>query len=525
MISSKIEQPFNLQTFPLLNSEFISVVDRPCLTLEHLSERSGQKINWKCSNCSATWIATLDSRTGRGVGCSNCVPYEKSVVFLYPQIASEIVQNYTNPDKDLCFIAGKSNDKIRLKCSNCSHEWDSTIGSQAKLIGERCPICRKKPLREKLSISCECGNDCFSPIMKPAKTGESVAELVPNLVDELHPYKNGCFDLNNVKTGYHKKIWWKCSEGHEWEALVSNRARLGVGCPKCSRARISNDTRGKPKVSKISKSLESRFPEVAKFWHPTKNKLKASEVGPASEQKFWWLCERGHESLTRPDTKITKTGSFPCRECEPINRATPQPGKSFADVYPDVARFWHPTLNGDLKPTDVTPHANLYVYWICDNEHVTRALINSRASGFTCGECHIGTKSKIEGVFRDAVRDTVLWDVPEGNARLLIPLRKRSNMQVDIAGVDKHGNKVAIEYDGEYYHSSVEKQKMDVEKTLALLNAGYKVVRVREHGLPHVTLSHPSLLQLNHDFSPRKTMCLPENIALTVNVISQWLDS
>lgn len=364
--------------------------------------------------------------------------------------------------------------------------------------------------------------------MKPAKFGESVAELVPNLVDELHPYKNGCFDLHNVRTGYHKKVWWKCSEGHEWEALVANRARLGVGCPRCSSMHRNEKTKGKLKVPKPEDSLESRYPKLAQFWHPSKNSITPNLIGTGTEQKFWWLCERGHEGYATPHAKLQKykkTGSFPCRECEPINRATPKPGKSLADVYPEVAKFWHPILNGDLKPTDVTPHANLYAYWICDAEHVTRALINSRASGFTCGECHIGVKSKIEGVFRDAVRDTVLWDVPEGNARLLIPLRKRSSMQVDIAGVDKYGNNVAIEYDGEYYHSSVENQKMDLDKTLALLNAGYKVIRIREHGLSHITLSHPNLFQLNHDFSPRKSMRLPESIALTVGVISKWLDS
>lgn len=525
MISSKIEKLFNPQAFPLLNFEFISVVDRPCLTLEDLAERSGQKIVWKCSNCSNIWTATLDSRTSRGVSCSSCVPFEKSVVALYPKIASEIIQNYTNPDKELRFIAGKAKDRIRLKCSNCCHEWDSTIGSQSKISGIRCPICRKQPPKEKLSVFCECGNDCFYPILKPAKLKESAAELFPSLLDEFHPTKNGCFDLSKVQPGYSKKIWWKCNKGHEWEGTVQNRTRLGSGCHQCGRSKANDSMRGRAKPPEPGQSLQERYPEIAKYWHPTKNSVSPDMVGARTERKFWWQCKRGHETYTSSHSKITKTGSFPCRECEPINRATPKPGKSLADVYPEVAKFWHPTKNGDLKPTGVTPHANLYVYWICDDGHTTRALINSRASGFTCGECHIGTKSKIEGIFRDAIRDTVLWDVPDGNARLLIPLRNRSSMQVDIVGDDQYGNKVAIEYDGEYYHSSVENRKMDVEKTLALLNAGYKVIRIREHALAHVDISHPNLFQLNHDFSPRKTMRLSESIALTIDKISAWLDS
>ncbi len=33
-----------------------------------------------------------------------------------------------------------------------------------------------------------------------------------------------------------KRVWWKCSEGHEWEAFIQNRTR-GSGCPICARAR------------------------------------------------------------------------------------------------------------------------------------------------------------------------------------------------------------------------------------------------------------------------------------------------
>lgn len=30
----------------------------------------------------------------------------------------------------------------------------------------------------------------------------------------------------------HKKVWWQCRRGHEWEAVVASRNR-GIGCPYC----------------------------------------------------------------------------------------------------------------------------------------------------------------------------------------------------------------------------------------------------------------------------------------------------
>ena len=42
------------------------------------------------------------------------------------------------------------------------------------------------------------------------------------------------FDPAEIGIGSHYKVWWKCQEGHSWEAMVSNRARHGRGCPYCS---------------------------------------------------------------------------------------------------------------------------------------------------------------------------------------------------------------------------------------------------------------------------------------------------
>jgi len=38
-----------------------------------------------------------------------------------------------------------------------------------------------------------------------------------------------------VPPGSSKKVWWKCSDGHEWKALVSSRTGpQKCGCPVCA---------------------------------------------------------------------------------------------------------------------------------------------------------------------------------------------------------------------------------------------------------------------------------------------------
>lgn len=51
---------------------------------------------------------------------------------------------------------------------------------------------------------------------------------------------------------------------------------------------------------------------------------------------------------------------------------------------------------------------------------------------------------------------------------------------------------------GSYWHR--DKQEVDTRKTRALLDLGYRVVRIRENELPHLDLADPRRLQLS--FSP-----------------------
>ena len=61
----------------------------------------------------------------------------------------------------------------------------------------------------------------------------SLAEHNADLCTEWHSTKNGLLAPTDVHYNAGQKVWWKCSEGHEWEARLSNRVR-GQGCPECA---------------------------------------------------------------------------------------------------------------------------------------------------------------------------------------------------------------------------------------------------------------------------------------------------
>ena len=61
-----------------------------------------------------------------------------------------------------------------------------------------------------------------------------LATTHPNIAAEWHPTKNGDLKPSDVSSFSHKKVWWLCAKGHEWQAQINARNR-GNGCPFCAK--------------------------------------------------------------------------------------------------------------------------------------------------------------------------------------------------------------------------------------------------------------------------------------------------
>lgn len=58
--------------------------------------------------------------------------------------------------------------------------------------------------------------------------------------------------------------------------------------------------------------------------------------------------------------------------------------------FPRLARQWHPTKNGSLRPDDITAGQGLAVWWLCENgsDHEWTAQVRNRTiSGARCPFC------------------------------------------------------------------------------------------------------------------------------------------
>ncbi|WP_442929099.1 zinc-ribbon domain-containing protein [Mycobacterium sp. MS1601] len=164
--------------------------------------------------------------------------------------------------------------------------------------------------------------------------------------------------------GSNAKVWWVCRAcGHEWSTQVNSRARRGSSCQKCWHVR-RGILRATPKPGR---SLGDLFPDVAAEWSPTRNgDLKPIDVKPASNKRVWWLCKQGHEWEVPPCDRLRGEQCPVCAEAQRhLTKSTPKPGRSLADLFPDVAVEWHPTRNGPLTAGDVNPGSRPNRWWKC----------------------------------------------------------------------------------------------------------------------------------------------------------------
>lgn len=183
--------------------------------------------------------------------------------------------------------------------------------------------------------------------------------------------KNGSLTPRDVSFGSHRRIWWRCELGHQWDTAVYTRTGGGSSYPYCKGKRILPDTH----------SLASDYPELAKQWHPARNHgLQPSDVPPGTHRKVWWVCGKGHEWQAEVKSRVSGVG---CPVC--TNRRIIVGENDLATTHPELAAQWHWEKNGPLTPQKVVAGNRMKVWWRCSEGHVWKAVVYSRAGVQKCG--------------------------------------------------------------------------------------------------------------------------------------------
>lgn len=126
-------------------------------------------------------------------------------------------------------------------------------------------------------------------------------------------------------------------------------------------------------------SLAEARPDLAKEWNYEKNgDLKPEDVSYKSNKKVWWIYHYDVPDDYPVERLRGKHFKFEWRAfVNNRNRGKHSNGCPFLNgemvwkgyndletVNPELAVQWHPTKNGELKPTQVTANSNKKVWWL-----------------------------------------------------------------------------------------------------------------------------------------------------------------
>ncbi len=356
----------------------------------------------------------------------------------FPELAKE-----WHPTKNgtLCpsDVSMRSGEKVWW-LGKCGHEWQATVSHRTD--GQNCPICSNHKLLSGY-------ND--------------LATKFPLVADEWHPEKNGPLKPSDVFPMSNMKVWWLGKCGHEWQCAISHRTKNNYGCPICS---------GKLIVAGLN-DLSTINPLVAKEWDIEKNMgILPSTISPYSHKKVWWKCsECGNSWQAVIKHRNYGIGCPQCGRKKAIasgNKTRIATSGSLAVVSPQLLLEWHPIKNGTISPIEVSPNSNKKVWWVCKKGHEWQAVISSRNNGSGCPYCDQENHTSFP---EQAIYYYLSKSIYVQNRV------KKFGKEIDIYIPNM---KIGIEYNGKYFHKSIESQRRDEAKVQLLLSQGVRVLQVVE---------------------------------------------
>ena len=211
------------------------------LTPDAVTCHSRQKV-WWIDRLGHEWQQEIYSRTALCRGCPFCAGREVLAGFndlasTHPALSAQWDQE-KNFDLTPQMVTAGNSHKVWWRCEK-GHSWQATIASRTSGCG--CPVCANRRILPGF-------ND--------------FATTHPALAAEWHPTKNGDLTPQKISYGYDKKVWWLCTNGHEWQAAPKTRVRMGAGCPICA-----NDV-----AQAGYNDLATRFPAVAAEWETSRRR-------------------------------------------------------------------------------------------------------------------------------------------------------------------------------------------------------------------------------------------------------------
>lgn len=381
-----------------------------------LPRNAQKKTLWRCSQ---THIFPRDfgSINFKWTGCPICKGGKPRLIDAYPDQVDQYFDPKRNPKIEIDFIMSGSNREIEWYCKEHDHDWSAQPNSivRAWEVGRTgCSICSGKnkktkadyhalgkerdfewlgpqlpqTTRENTLWRCRKGHIFprqFGNLLGSARECPICNGGLPRIVDEFtvhvakhfDPERNPNIEIQFMMCGSQKSVFWYCADhDYEWPAppqtIIISWEGGRTGCSICSES--------------LKKSKDD--------YHALGQRRGFSWLGrtlPKDNKELTkWQCTKKHRPWPASYNDIDSGNG-----CPSCSGRRADFDNNLEVTFPDVAKMWHPTKNGNIKPTDVTPGSNDAVWWQCpaQSHHEfsawVKSVVRSRNSKWKgCNFCH-----------------------------------------------------------------------------------------------------------------------------------------
>lgn len=204
--------------------------------------------------------------------------------------------------------------------------------------------------------------------------------------------------------------------------------------------------------------------KLMKEWDYKKNiNLNPQKLTKYSNKKAFWICSKcNHNWIASVSTRSKGHG---CPACSGLVATK---DNNLEKVAPNLAKEWHPTKNGNLKPTDVLPYSEKKIWWQCKRGHEWQASVSNRYQGRNCQQCSYELRTS----FPEQCLLFYLSKFYYAESR-----KKISNWEIDIYLPEYN---IGIEYDGIAYHKRLNLEDREKRKENVLKNENIRLIRIKE---------------------------------------------
>ena len=197
------------------------------------------------------------------------------------------------------------------------------------------------------------------------------------------------------------------------------------------------------------------------------NDREPEEYTPNSNEDVYWVCSKcGYHFRAKINNRTLR------KSCACCSGKVVVPGiNDLATTHPQLAEEWHPTKNGDLRPSDVTYGMAKRVWWICPEGHEYPASLLHRSSGTNCPVCNSGRQTSFA---EQAVYYYVKKVFPDAISRYTEIFGKGMELDIYIPSI-----RLGIEYDGMAWHKA-DKLPREKKKYKICQENGIRLLRLME---------------------------------------------